>query len=74
MYFKNFLKGSHMKPHTSPHMNKKKKSIEFYVHNDCALQISLSGSFNHCTGRIADGPGQGWKLENRDTHIAPRQV
>ncbi|HXL58650.1 MAG TPA: glycogen-binding domain-containing protein [Chitinophagaceae bacterium] len=36
-----------MKSHTSPHINQRRKSIEFYVHNDCASQISLSGSFNH---------------------------
>jgi serine protease AprX len=36
-----------MKPQESPYINKKKKTIEFYVHNDCASQISLAGSFNH---------------------------
>jgi 1,4-alpha-glucan branching enzyme len=36
-----------MKPHESPQINKRKKSIAFFVHNDCAQQISLSGSFNH---------------------------
>lgn len=36
-----------MKPVSSPHINPKKKTIEFYIHNDCAQQISLAGSFNH---------------------------
>lgn len=36
-----------MKPHLSPHINEQQHTIEFYVQNDCALQISLSGSFNH---------------------------
>lgn len=36
-----------MKPHESPFVNRRKKTIEFYVHNDCASQISLAGSFNH---------------------------
>ena len=36
-----------MKPVSSPHINPKKKTIAFYIHNDCAQQISLAGSFNH---------------------------
>jgi serine protease AprX len=36
-----------MKPYTSPFINRKKKSIEFYIQNECAEQISLAGSFNH---------------------------
>ncbi len=36
-----------MKQHESPYINKKKKSIEFIMHNTCASQISLAGSFNH---------------------------
>ena len=36
-----------MKPHVSPYINGQKKTIEFYVHHDCASQISLAGSFNH---------------------------
>ena len=35
-----------MKTYDSPHIDKKRKSIEFLVHNDCASQISLAGSFN----------------------------
>jgi serine protease AprX len=36
-----------MKPHTSPYINSRQKTIEFYVRHDCASQISLAGSFNH---------------------------
>jgi 1,4-alpha-glucan branching enzyme len=36
-----------MKEHSSPYIDKKSKSIEFSVKNDCASQISLSGTFNH---------------------------
>ena len=36
-----------MRQHASPHINSKKKRIEFYFQNDCARQISLVGSFNH---------------------------
>lgn len=37
----------YMKHANSPHVDKDKKIIEFYIHNDSADQISLSGSFNH---------------------------
>ena len=40
-------RGAIMKPQESPHINQQKKTIEFYVQNDCASQISLAGSFNH---------------------------
>ena len=33
--------------HESPFINRRKKTIEFYIQNGCAQQISLSGSFNH---------------------------
>ena len=36
-----------MKSHTSPFINREKNSIEFYIENECAEQISLAGSFNH---------------------------
>ncbi|MEJ7736604.1 MAG: hypothetical protein WKF97_04180 [Chitinophagaceae bacterium] len=32
---------------TSPLVNTNKKTIEFFLHNDCASHVSLSGSFNH---------------------------
>ncbi len=36
-----------MKVQSSPRINTQKSTIEFFVENDCASQISLSGSFNH---------------------------
>jgi serine protease AprX len=36
-----------MKPYTSPFINDQKKTIEFYIENTCADEISLSGTFNH---------------------------
>jgi serine protease AprX len=35
-----------MKPQQSPFINSGKKTIEFFIENSCASQISLSGSFN----------------------------
>jgi hypothetical protein len=55
-----------MKPNASPHINGKKKSIEFYVQHDCASQISLSGSFNHWAQDVLlMEPGKNglWKIE-----------
>lgn len=36
-----------MRVHESPYINRKKKTIEFHIHNDCARQITLAGTFNH---------------------------
>ena len=36
-----------IKTFTSPAINKNNKSIEFIMHNDCASQVALAGSFNH---------------------------
>jgi len=36
-----------MRPHASPYINKRKKTIEFHIHNSCADQITLAGTFNH---------------------------
>lgn len=39
-----------MKSHESPYINRRKKTIEFYVHHlnpASAAHISLAGSFNH---------------------------
>ncbi len=36
-----------MKQQNSPFINKKKKTIEFYIQNPCASHISLAGSFNN---------------------------
>ncbi|MGK2861128.1 MAG: S8 family serine peptidase [Chitinophagaceae bacterium] len=55
-----------MKPHVSPYVNGRKKMIEFYVHHDCASQISLAGSFNHwATDVLLMEPGKKgvWKIE-----------
>lgn len=35
------------KTHELPYINKGKQSIEFVVHNACASQVALAGSFNH---------------------------
>jgi serine protease AprX len=55
-----------MKPHESPYVNKRKKSIEFYIHNNCAQQISLAGNFNHWAQDVLlMQPGKNglWKIE-----------
>jgi serine protease AprX len=55
-----------MKPHSSPHINGRKKSIEFYVRHDCASQISLAGTFNHWAQDVLlMEPGKNglWKIE-----------
>jgi 1,4-alpha-glucan branching enzyme len=36
-----------MKPHDSPYINKRKKTIEFHIRLRNASHISLAGSFNH---------------------------
>ena len=36
-----------MQPLTSPQINTTNKTIEFYAHNDCATQVTLTGSFNN---------------------------
>jgi len=55
-----------MKPVISPHINDRKKTIEFYIHNDCAQQISLAGSFNHWAQDVLlmePGKNGMWKIE-----------
>jgi len=55
-----------MKPHLSPHINGSQNTIEFYVQNDCASQISLSGSFNHWAQDVLlmePGKNGVWKIE-----------
>jgi serine protease AprX len=55
-----------VKPHLSPYINKRKKSIGFYVYNDCASQISLAGSFNQWAKDVLlMQPGRNgiWKIE-----------
>ncbi len=36
-----------MKNHESPYINKRKKTIEFYIHLQAASHVSLAGTFNH---------------------------
>ena len=36
-----------MKSPTSPHIDSRRKTIEFHIHNDCASHVCLAGSFNH---------------------------
>lgn len=36
-----------MKQHSSPFINAQKNTIEFFIENTCAEEISLAGSFNH---------------------------
>ena len=54
-----------MKTPTSPHIDNRRRIIEFYVHNDCASHICLAGSFNHWAQdvmpmeRVEDGL---WKI------------
>ena len=55
-----------MKPVESPHINPRKKTIEFFLLNDCASQVSLSGTFNnwaHDALNMKPGPDGLWKIE-----------
>ncbi|RTL59399.1 MAG: hypothetical protein EKK37_06410 [Sphingobacteriales bacterium] len=55
-----------MKPYDSPHIDDKRKTIEFFIQNGCANQISLSGSFNHWAQDVLlMEPGEDgmWKIE-----------
>jgi serine protease AprX len=55
-----------MKVHPSPYLNKRKKTIQFFVHNDCASQVSLAGSFNHWAQDVLlmePGKNGDWKIE-----------
>ncbi|MEP7165905.1 MAG: hypothetical protein ABI741_14480 [Ferruginibacter sp.] len=55
-----------MKPVNSPHINPRKKTIEFYIRNNCAQQISLAGSFNHWAQDVLlmePGKNGVWKIE-----------
>ena len=36
-----------MSQQLSPFVSSRKKTIEFFIHHDCATHICLSGSFNH---------------------------
>lgn len=55
-----------MKPYDSPHIDDKRKTIEFFIQNDCAHQISLAGTFNHWAQDVLlMEPGEDgmWKIE-----------
>jgi serine protease AprX len=55
-----------MKPYDSPHIDDKRKTIEFFIQNDCAQQISLAGTFNHWAQDVLlMEPGEDgmWKIE-----------
>jgi len=55
-----------MKPYTSPVINDRNKTIEFYIENTCAEEISLAGTFNHWTQDVLlMEPGNNglWKIE-----------
>jgi 1,4-alpha-glucan branching enzyme len=36
-----------MKPVASPYINPRKRTIQFFLQNNCASHVSLSGSCNH---------------------------
>ena len=49
-----------------PFINKQKKTIEFFLKNDCATQISLAGSFNKWAEDVLlmePAPGGSWGIE-----------
>lgn len=55
-----------MKQYTSPHIHPRRKTIEFHIHNDCAHQISLAGSFNHWAQDVLlmeHGKDGMWRIE-----------
>src|SRR6478672_8575296 len=55
-----------MKSIHSPHINPRKKTISFYIHNNCAQQISLAGSFNNWAQDVLlmePGKNGVWKIE-----------
>lgn len=35
-----------MRTHSSPFVNKRRKTIEFHIQNSCANRISVAGTFN----------------------------
>jgi hypothetical protein len=67
-----------MKFHESPYINRRNKTIEFYVHHlnaTSAAHISLAGSFQSLVARrAANAAGQGRLLEDLHSHVAEGQV
>jgi 1,4-alpha-glucan branching enzyme len=57
-----------MKLHESPYINRRKKTIEFYVHHlnsTSAAHICLAGSFNHWSPdelKLQPAEDEGWKI------------
>jgi hypothetical protein len=66
-----------MKFHESPYINRRKKTIEFYVHHlnsTSAAHICLAGSFNHWSpDELKLQPAEDG-LEDFDSYVAKRQV
>jgi 1,4-alpha-glucan branching enzyme len=65
-----------MTHHPSPYINKEKRTIEFYIQNDVAGQVSLAGSFNHWAQDVLlfePIKNGGWELElpmlNKGRHL-----
>ncbi len=55
-----------MKTIPPPHINQRKKTIEFHINNNCAQQISLAGSFNNWAQDVLllqPGKNGIWKIE-----------
>lgn len=55
-----------LKPNLSPYINQQQKTIEFYIQNDCASQISLVGSFNNWADDVLlmeAGKNGLWRIE-----------
>lgn len=54
------------KPPASPYINKQKNTIQFFIENDCADQISLAGTFNNWAQDVLllePGSNGIWKIE-----------
>ncbi len=54
------------KPPASPYINKQKNTIQFFIENDCANQISLAGTFNNWAPDVLllePGSNGIWKIE-----------
>jgi 1,4-alpha-glucan branching enzyme len=55
-----------MKPHESPYINKRKKTIEFYIRLHTASRVSLAGTFNHWAHdqlKMEPKKDGNWKIE-----------
>ena len=68
-----------MKLHESPYINRRKKTIEFYIHHlnpAAAAHIRLAGTFNHWSpDELQMQPEKERRLlEDRHPHVAQGQV